>query len=160
MVKFTSKQKPKGRNKMIAKSEKIEKICSFYVSDFHLEMILVPFINNKIDNNEDITIITQKNLRDTLEVLISKMNIKEETKEKILKLNWNKTEELKLKNNSNIIIIGTEEYIEDTNNKIKAFNVNDIRVVDCYNFDEIKDKIEGLINEYDVSLNTLGNNNF
>ena len=60
---------------MIVNSSKIEKMCSFYVSDFHLEMILVPYISEKIENKEDIKIITEKNLQDTIEVLISKMNL-------------------------------------------------------------------------------------
>ena len=55
-----------GMNKMIVNSSKIEKMCSFYVSDFHLEMILVPYISEKIENKEDIKIITEKNLQDTI----------------------------------------------------------------------------------------------
>ena len=39
--------------KMVVENEKTEKIYSIYVSDFHLEMILVPYINEKINNNEN-----------------------------------------------------------------------------------------------------------
>ena len=67
---------------------KIEKLCCFYVSDFHLEMILLPYINKKLDEN--IIIKTEKDLRDTVETLVSKMNLNEENKDKILKLEWNK----------------------------------------------------------------------
>ena len=86
MVKFTSKQL-KGMNKMLVEN-KIEKLCCFYVSDFHLEMILLPYINNKLDEN--IIIKTERDLRDTVETLVSKMNLHEENKEKILNLGWNK----------------------------------------------------------------------
>ena len=58
--------------KMIAPNKKIEKRCCFYVSEFHLEMILIPYINEKIE--EDITILTEKNLKQTLEILITKIN--------------------------------------------------------------------------------------
>ena len=50
MVKFTKRQS-KGMNKMVVENNKIEKLCCFYVSDFHLEMILLPYINKKIEEN-------------------------------------------------------------------------------------------------------------
>ena len=80
--------------KMIVEDKEIEKYCSFYISDFHLEMILLPYINDKIDNNENIKIITEKDVKDTIEILISKMNLKEENKNKILSLDWNKNSKI------------------------------------------------------------------
>ena len=38
-------------NKMVVEN-KIEKLCCFYVSDFHLEMILLPYINKTIEENK------------------------------------------------------------------------------------------------------------
>lgn len=141
---------------MVAEDKKIKKACSFYVSDFHLEMILLPYINEKIDKNENISILTEKNLKNTIEVLISKTNLKEENKERILSLGWNGEKNLKEK--SNIIIIGTEKYIKEKNEEIK--NTNPSSIVDCYDFEEVKDKMNNIINEYEMSLNTSGNNKF
>ncbi len=138
---------------MIIKYER-EKICCFYVSEFHLEMILVPYINEKI--NEDITIITQKKLRETLETLISKINLKEENKEKILKLGWNGEQEIK--DNSNVIIIGTKEFIKDKNKELEGRNI--LSVLDCYEFEKEKDDIENIVKQYENSLNTLGKHTF
>lgn len=138
---------------MIIKYER-EKICCFYVSEFHLEMILVPYINEKI--NEDITIITQKKLRETLETLISKINLKEENKEKILKLGWNGEQEIK--DNSNVIIIGTKEFIKDKNKELEGRNI--LSVLDCYEFEKEKDDIENIVKQYKNSLNTLGKHTF
>jgi len=154
MVKFTSKIKTKGMKKMVAQNKRLEKTCCFYVSEFHLEMILVPYINEKIDEN--ITILTQKNLKETLELLTSKMNLKQEVKQKILELGWEGQE--KIKENSNIIIIGSKEYIENKNEEIK--NKNAISVLDCYNFEEEKENINNIIKGYKNSLNTLGKNTF
>jgi len=53
---------------MVVQNKRLEKTCCFYVSDFHLEMILVPYINESID--EEITIITNKDLRESLQILI------------------------------------------------------------------------------------------
>ena len=47
---------------MITKENKIQKSCCFYASDYHLEMIILPYINKKIDEKAQVTIITEKNL--------------------------------------------------------------------------------------------------
>ena len=139
---------------MVVQNKGIEKMCCFYVSEFHLEMILVPYINEKID--ESITILTQKNLKETLGTLISKMNLKQENKQKILELGWDGEE--RIKENSNIIIIGSKEYIQNKNEEIK--NKKALSVLDCYNFDEEKDNMNNIIKEYKNTLNTLGKNTF
>lgn len=141
---------------MIVENKKIEKSCSFYVSDFHLEMILMPYINKKIDNNEEVIITTEKDLRDTVEIVISRININEENKEKILNLEWNKNKELIINKNSNIIVIGTEEYIERVNNEIEKSDVSGVNIVNCYDFENVKDNINNIINQHDQSLNTIG----
>ena len=152
MVKFTSKQL-KGMNKMLVE-HKIEKLCCFYVSDFHLEMILLPYINKKIDEN--IIIKTEKELRDTVEILISKMNLSKENKDKILNLGWNRKEYKKIEDKSNVIIIGNKEYIDDINFQIKEKNIKNVTVVDCYEFEDVKDKMENIIDNYSQHLNTTG----
>ena len=41
---------------MVVQDERKEKLCCCYVSEFHLEMILVPYINKKIEEKQEITI--------------------------------------------------------------------------------------------------------
>ena len=139
---------------MVVQDKKIEKTCCFYVSEFHLEMILVPYINEKIEEN--ITILTEKNLRESLEILIYKMNLKEENKQKILKLSWEGDK--KIKENSNIIIIGSQKYIKEKNKELESQNA--ISVLDCYNFEEEKNNINSIVKQYKNTLNSLGKNNF
>ena len=159
MVKFTKQKQSKGMNKMIVEDKKIEKACSFYVSDYHLEMILMPYINSKIDNNEEIEIATEKDLRDSVKTLISKVNISNENKEKIMNLGWNKDEKKSIKENSNIIVIGTEDYINKVNNQIESSNFEKVNIVNCYNFDDVKNDINKIVDSHDNSLNTIGFNN-
>ena len=123
-------------------------------------MMLVPYINEKIDNKENVIIKTEKNLNDTVGILISKMNLNEENKKKILGLGWDKEENKNIEEKSNIIIIGTEDYIQNTNNQIKDLNFKEINVVDCYNFDDVKDRMTTIVDNYDKSLNTTGFNKF
>lgn len=139
---------------MVVQNKRLEKTCCFYVSEFHLEMILVPYINERI--NENITILTEIKLKETVEILISKMNLNDEVKEKILKLGWNG--EQKFIKNSNVIIIGSKEYIQNKNKEIEEEST--ISVLDCYNFEEEKDNMNDILKLYNKSLNTLGKNNF
>ena len=144
---------------MLVESQDIEKMCSFYVSDFHLEMILVPYLNKKIDNKEDIKILTEKNLQDSVNLLISRMNMAEDKKQKILNLGWDKDENT-LTRKSNFIIIGSEEYIKEKNKEIKEMNMPNLTIVDCYDFEEVKDNIHNIKSNYENNLNTLGCNMF
>ena len=59
---------------MIVQDKMNEKICSFYVSDFHLEMILIPYINKKIEENQKIIIKTEKNLEETIKICNKVLN--------------------------------------------------------------------------------------
>ena len=120
-------------------------------------MILLPYINNKLDEN--IIIKTEKDLRDTVETLVSKMNLNEENKQKILSLGWNEKEYKKLEDKSNIIIIVNKKYINDVNVQIKEKDIKDATIIDCYNFEDTKDKIENIMGEYSRSLNTTGAEN-
>ena len=63
---------------MGVKDKKIEKVYSSYVSEYHLEMILVPFINSKIEEKENVVIETEYDMNETLNTLLSKLNLKEE----------------------------------------------------------------------------------
>lgn len=139
---------------MVVENNKIEKICCFYVSDFHLEMILLPYINAHI--NENIVIITENDFNETVGILVSKMNLKKENKEKILNLGWNGKEEKNIKDKSIIIIIGNKKYIENKNNEIREGNNGDITIIDCYNFEDIKQNMDNIINDYSKNLNTTG----
>ena len=139
---------------MVVQDKETEKNCCFYVSDFHLDMILVPYINNKIEKN--ISILSEKNLKDTMEIVVSKMNLNEKNKEKILNLGWEGKENID--KNSNIIIIGSKDYIEQKNQKIKDLNAES--VLDCYSFDETQKNMNEIVKKYKSSLNTLGNHNF
>ena len=139
---------------MVVENNKIEKLCCFYVSDFHLEMILLPYINKKIEEN--IIIKTERYLKDTVEILVSKMNLNQENKEKILSLGWNGKENKKIEDKSNVIIIGNKKYIEDINNQIRQTNIKNVNIIDCYNFEDIKEDMDNIMNSYSQNLNTTG----
>ena len=114
---------------MLVENRKTQKMCCIYVSDFHLEMILVPYIKQKMKENENIIIETEKNLNKTIELLISRLNLSDEEKNKIINIGWNKGDK-ELKNNSNIIVVGTKKYIKKINDKINSNNIQSIDIID------------------------------
>lgn len=141
---------------MVVENIQIKRICSFYVSEFHLGMILLPYISQKIERKEPILIVSEKNLLNSIKELVSKVNLKEEIKNQILNLKWNCSNIVEIKDKSNIILIGKEKFIEDKVKEIEEKNINEIQIIDCYYFEEIKNKIQDIVEKHDRSLNTLG----
>lgn len=141
-------------------NEKIaQKKCCFYASDFHLEMTILPYINKKMDQEKEIVIITENNLEESIKILISKINIK--NKDKILEIDWSNKDIKKINSNSVVIVNGTKSFIEKINKKIETVQKNNnspIELVDCYMFDEIKDKMYEIRNQYDGVINNLQKN--
>lgn len=139
-----------------------EKICAFYASDYHFEMVSLPYIERKIAEDNKVFILTENNLEDTIKVLINNMNLEEEKKNKILNINWKnddlkKFKEIKDENkNMTIFIKGTENYIKNINKNIEKWvDLNDVKIIDCYDIEEIGN-LENIMNKYEKVLGTAG----
>ena len=65
-----------------------EKTCAFYASDYHFEMISLPYINKKLDESKEVIVLTENNLKETIKTLVSKINLNEDKKVDILKIDW------------------------------------------------------------------------
>lgn len=143
---------------------KINKMCSFYVNDWHLTVMMLPYINGKLQENEKITIISEENLLNNINTILERTNIKEEYKKQIQTIGWEKTSKKEIKNKiqeqengNNIIIIGKEDYIENTNkiieNKVKTGEVN---VIDCYEVMGFNNNMENILKNHEKIINTSG----
>jgi len=135
---------------MVYTNDNIKKICNFYVSDWHLAVMLLPYINKEINKGTKITTVFQNNMRNNIETLVRKLNLKNE--KEILQIDWN------TKNNSileryvkenlsggeeNLFIInGDKEYVEKSNEKVIEYigknktKKNFIKIVDCYEVEQ------------------------
>ena len=166
MVKFTSNLKKRifvfERNdiKMITKENRTEKICSFYASDYHLEMIMIPYINKKIEKGANINIVTEKNLTETVKTVISKVNLPKERKKEILDINWENRsiDNIDVKNKSQeiiIFVIGNVNYINKMGIQIeKSVKQNSLTIIDCYNIEEVQKSITEIVVNHSKVLNT------
>ena len=144
-----------------------EKICTFFVSDYHFEMISLPYIDKKLEENEEIIILTENNLEDTIQTLLSKMNFKEDRKKKILSINWKNDDFAKFKeikrevenqNKVTIFIKGKKNYTRNINKNIEGWinKSSHIKVVDCYDVEEIGSNMDTVMASYKSILSTSG----
>ena len=129
---------------------KINKICSFYVSDWHMITMLLPHINKMINEETRITTILEQNVENKIEILLSKLKLKNERQ--IKRINWKNTTDIKEKikeilesesKNIEIIVAGEKEKGE-----------RKIRILNCYNVENVN--IKEILNKHDKILNTAG----
>lgn len=145
-----------------------EKLCGFYVSDWHLVTMILPYINKKLNEKANITTVLENNIENNIKTLIAKLNLKNETE--ILQIDWKnkqkvKEEELEkmISSNTNIILVnGSKEYIDFTNQKIEEWikchsEVNTtLKIVNCYEVTEFNNSIKEILDSHDKILNTAG----
>ena len=155
----------------------VKNMCSFYASDVHLSMMLLPYLSKQMENGVIFETLLNEDLTESVKGLISKLNLKDEVKNKMLNINWNTTlinnEEqvdsfmkslLKNKNTVSIILNGNNDEVQITNDFLnKWINTNkhltqnkQITLISCFKAIEFKDKINDVIDKYDCSLNTSG----
>lgn len=143
---------------MVLEEKKVKNICNFYVSEYHLEIMLLPYISKKIDNEENITIITEIDLESTLNVVIERINLDKDKKEKIKKIGWNIQNIENIIPNTNVILIGSKKFINEKVLELKERQVENLEIIACYNYNEVKNDMKEIVSKYDGMLNTLGIN--
>ncbi len=151
---------------MMKENKREEKLCLFFASDYHFEMISLPYINESLKKNENVIIMTENNLDSSVDKVLSRINLNEEEKNRLTKINWknddlNKFKELKNANKDGkdilIFVKGRENYIDNMNKNIENWtNDTDIKIVDCYDINEIQDDVSSIAKKYDRILSTSG----
>ena len=56
------------------KNYQVEKLCGFYVSDWHLTTTILPYINSKIDEKTKVITILENNIEENSESLENPKN--------------------------------------------------------------------------------------
>lgn len=64
------KTKIKGLFQMKKGTENIEKLCSFYASEWHLTTMLLPYINRELEKNTKIITILEKDIEENIKTLV------------------------------------------------------------------------------------------
>lgn len=133
-----------------------ERMCSFYVSDFHLITILLPYINEKITEEKEIITILQNDVSKSIKRYLKNVKNLNVEKERILDIGWKEIKKMKnLKLDGKLIIIsGEENFVQDVNKEILE-NINNSEILNCYKISNTED-IARIASNYFVFLNTSG----
>lgn len=151
---------------MVKENESKEKLCLFFASDYHFEMISLPYINENLKHNKNVIIITENDLNNTVSELLTKVNLSSDEKEKLNKIDWecndlNKFKEIKKANEEGkeaiIFVKGKENYIDSVNKNIDNWiKVKETKVINCYDINEVQDNVKNIVKRYDKILSTSG----
>lgn len=134
-----------------------QKFCNFYVSSYHLLTVLMPYIDEKIKEQKEFVIFSQKDISSDVKRYLKKVKIFEGETEKILSIDWkkckNEIDEEDLKKDI-AIVIGNEEFVDKINRNIDKQN-KFYEIINCYNIEKVKNIAE-IYNKYTGILNTTG----
>ena len=151
---------------MVKESKNEEKLCLFFASDYHFEMISLPYINENLKKDNNVIIMTENDLENSVNKVISSINLNEEEKNRLNKIDWKNDELNKFKEVKNadkdgkellIFVKGRENYINNMNKNIENWtNCSDVKIVNCYDINEIHDDVSSIAKKYDKILSTSG----
>lgn len=119
------------------------KTCSFFVSNSHLLTIILPYINEKMNEGKNVNIISQTDLSEDVKRYLK--NVKNLNEENLNNVCWKS----KSDNADIAIVIGDNEFIKSTNAKAME------EIVECYKIESI-DIVKDIVEEYDYYLRTDG----
>ena len=143
-----------------------ERICSFYASDYHFEMITMEYVKNMNNKNKNVVILTQDNLEESANKIVSKIDFKADSRKKILDIDWdskNKFKLEKIKNDANngknsiVFVKGEKKFVKEMdlymNNNI---NMNNVEAIHCFDMAEVGANMNDVVSNYTDVLNTSG----
>lgn len=156
----------------------LKKTCSVYASDLHLAAMIFPFVDKEIEKGAKIKPILEKDISSCIKKIINNVGMNLEVKKKIERVDWNQTNidkiketledienNLKENNKINIIISGSNLFIEKVNKlldlwaKMKLEEIEksntEINIINCYRFEE-NESINNILDEHEYILKTGG----
>ena len=156
----------------------LSKTCSIYASDLHFATIIFPFINKEIEKGTIIRTILEKDEQVNIEKILKNIGLTSEKKESIQKIDWKNSnmnkirqnfklleEDIQNKNNVDIIVLGSNTFIQKINVAIDLWVKNHIdelekakirwNIINCFYLEDNK-RIENIINTHEYILKTAG----
>lgn len=156
----------------------LSKTCSIYASDLHFATIIFPFVDREMQKNTTIRTILEKDEQENIEKIIENIGLNSEKKDKIRKVDWSSSDikkirrtfkllekDIKEKKNVDVIVLGSNIFIEKVNKAIDLFAKNNLEeleksksklnVINCFSFIENKENTN-IINSHEYILKTLG----
>lgn len=143
---------------------RIEKTYCLYASDWHLAIMLLPFISNELNEKNRVYMKFEKNIKDKINKLTNKLKIR--NKNEINNISWGiEINDEEYTDKEKIYIVsGDDEYMLDMNKKIELYysERNDkVKIINCFDItssegkkclDNIGDYTKVLTTKGEVSL--------
>lgn len=156
----------------------LRKTCSIHANDLHFATVVFPYVVKQIEEDATVKTILERNEKENIETVIKNVGLNSEVKEKIKKIDWQESdiikireifkmlkEEIKLNKKINIIVLGTNIFIQKVNkaidlwvkNNMEAVTQNEVElnIINCFSFEENK-KIDSILSSHDYILKTSG----
>lgn len=152
------------------KNEKIKRMCSFYASDIHLTTMMLPYLVTKVEKGDKIYTFLDHSVEKEIQILLSKLNLKNKTLETIKSINWKAKTETEFNNIKEwkniagkeiyILVTGKSKNIREINQKIEKLMENNknlkINIINFFDINDINNGIKEILKNHDKILNTSG----
>lgn len=156
----------------------LRKTCSIHANDLHFATVVFPYISKRVENGITVKTILERNEKENIEKIIENIGLNSEIKEKIEQIDWNESditkirntfktlgEEIKLNRKIDMIILGTNLFIQKVNKAIDLWFKNnmemleennvELNIINCFSFEENK-QLDKILNSHDYILKTSG----
>ena len=137
-------------------------ICSFCVNDYHLAVMLVPYIYEAINEGRKVITFFDRSLEDIIKkvILTNQKFWKNEECFNNIDFGKNRFDKLaekfeKVQNSDVVIVVGKDDFIERINRLLINFHTN-FTLLNCFNISDIAKNENFKISNYSKILNTKG----
>ena len=137
-------------------------ICSFCVNDYHLAVMITPYIYEEINKGKKVITFLDRDLKDYFKKVIDTNKKFWEKEDVFEKIDFEKTRFDKLsekfenvQNNDVVIVVGNDNFIDRINRLLINFHTN-FTLVNCFNVNDVIKNENFKISDYSKILNTKG----
>lgn len=134
-----------------------KRLCCFYVNDIHLITMLLPYINERINENTEVITVLETDMSRGAKKVIE--GIQGKKSEGLLKINWknknlNDLYEAEIKDKL-FLINGTDDFINEANQIINN-RKESCTILNCYEIMQGSEKLQEILDKHDKVVNTSG----
>lgn len=144
----------------MVENQSAEKVCSLYVNNMHLIVMLIPYIEKELENGRKIITILEDDLNEEVKTLINKVHLPKRKKEQLKRVNWRKNvlpfSKISDIKNKIVLVNGSYEFVKKVNEYISS-SVH--KVINCFEIKTFEENSREILEGHDKILNTLGERN-
>lgn len=156
----------------------LRKTCSIYANDLHFATVVFPYVSKQIEEGATVKTILERNEKENIEKVIKSVGLNSEIKEKIKKIDWKESnitkirecfkmlsEEIKVNKKIDIIVLGSNVFIQKVNKAIDLWVKNnmdevtqneiELNIINCFSYEE-NEEVDNILNTHDYILKTSG----